>query len=261
MLLVTGLHLYSATFAANHGYRFMKKNDLYFALFLLALILPFLLSGEAFAAYGQFNRTHGMLMSFVKFAVLATLGEMLGLRIKRGVYAFPGFGIIPRAMVWGFLGMAIKAAFTIFAAGTPVFLEYLGMNGAVAIIKGDFTFSKIMIAFCISVAMNLTFAPIMMTFHKISDTHILQTGGTLAGFFSPFPAGKIITELNWDVQWNFVFCKTIPLFWIPAHTLTFLLPPDYQVLFAAFLGLALGVILAVAGQMALKEVPGVRQRA
>ena len=239
----------------------MKKNDLFFALFLLALILPFVLSAEAFSAYEQFNRTHGMLMSFVKFALLATLGEMLGLRIKRGVYAFPGFGIIPRALVWGFLGLAIKAAFTIFAGGTPMFLEYLGMNGAVAIIKGGFTFTKVMIAFCISVAMNLTFAPIMMTFHKISDTHILQTGGTLEGFFSPLPARKIITALNWDVQWNFVFCKTIPLFWIPAHTLTFLLPPDYQVLFAAFLGLALGVILAVAGQMALKEVPGLRQRA
>ena len=79
MLLVTGLHHYSATFAANHGYRFMKKNDLFFALFLLALILPFVLSGEAFEAYGEFNRTHGMLMSFVKFAVLATLGEMLGI--------------------------------------------------------------------------------------------------------------------------------------------------------------------------------------
>jgi hypothetical protein len=43
-----------------------------------------------------------------------------------------------------------------------------------------------------------------------------------------------------------VFKKTIPLFWIPAHTITFLLDPDYQVLFAAFLGIMLGAILAVA---------------
>ena len=243
--------------AANSGYAFMKKYDLYFALFMLALFLPFVLSAGAFAAYEQFNRTHGMVMSFVKFALLATLGEMLGLRIKTGLYFFSGFGIIPRALVWGFLGLAIKAAFIIFASGTPVFLEYLGMNGAGAIIQGDFTFTKVLVAFCISAAMNLTFAPVMMTFHKVTDTHILQTGGTLSGFLSPLPARKIITGLNWDVQWSFVFCKTIPFFWIPAHTITFLLPPDYQVLFAALLGLALGVILAIAGQMGRKASMGV----
>lgn len=40
--------------------------------------------------------------------------------------------------------------------------------------------------------------------------------------------------------------KTIPLFWFPAHTITFLLPGTWQVLFAAVLGVALGVILALA---------------
>jgi hypothetical protein len=49
-------------------------------------------------------------------------------------------------------------------------------------------------------------------------------------------------------MWGFVFKKTIPFFWIPAHTITFLLPPDVQVLFAALLGIALGTILAVAGK-------------
>ena len=51
---------------------------------------------------------------------------------------------------------------------------------------------------------------------------------------------------NWSVQWNFVFKKTIPFFWIPAHTITFLLPVQYQVLFAAILGIVLGVLLAIA---------------
>ncbi|WP_321415721.1 Mpv17/PMP22 family protein [uncultured Desulfobacter sp.] len=44
-----------------------------------------------------------------------------------------------------------------------------------------------------------------------------------------------------------MFKKTLPFFWIPAHTITFLLPPDFQVLFAAILGIVLGIILAVAG--------------
>ena len=58
--------------------------------------------------------------------------------------------------------------------------------------------------------------------------------------------GKIISELNWNVQWNFVFKKTIPFFWIPAHTITFILPGEFQVLFAALLGIALGLILSIA---------------
>ncbi len=238
--------------AANPLRFFMKKYDLFFLLFLAALFVPFIFSADAFAIYEQFNRSHGMVMSFVKFAVLATLGEMLGLRIKTGVYSFQGFGILPRAIVWGFLGLVIKGAFTIFASGTPVFLEYLSMDGATAIIKSDLSWAKVMVAFCISVAMNLTFGPMMMTFHKITDTHILQTGGTLGGLFSPIPIHKIIIDMNWDVQWNFVFRKTIPYFWIPVHTITFLLPPEYHVLFAALLGLMLGVVLSVASQMGRK---------
>ena len=50
-----------------------------------------------------------------------------------------------------------------------------------------------------------------MTFHKITDTHILMTGGTLRGLFSPIPMGEIMQRLNWRVQWEFVFKKTIPL--------------------------------------------------
>ena len=91
-----------------------------------------------------------------------------------------------------------------------------------------------------------------MTFHKITDTHIVNNGGTILGFFKPIKFGEIFSTLNWNVQWNFVFKKTIPFFWIPAHTITFLLPVDYQVLFAAILGIVLGVLLAVASQMGTK---------
>ena len=69
---------------------------------------------------------------------------------------------------------------------------------------------------------------------------------TLIGFFKPIQIRQIFVDLNWDLMWNFVFKKTIPFFWIPAHTITFLLPTDFQVLFAAALGIALGTILAVA---------------
>jgi hypothetical protein len=55
--------------------------------------------------------------------------------------------------------------------------------------------------------------------------------------------------MNWDVMWGFVFTKTIVFFWIPAHTINFLLPPEFRVLVAAILGIVLGIILAVAAVM------------
>ena len=100
--------------------------------------------------------------------------------------------------------------------------------------------------------MNLTFAPVMMTFHKITDSHIIKTGGTVKGLFSPIPFASIFKNMNWDVMWNFIFKKTIPFFWIPAHTITFLLPSEYQVLFAAVLGIVLGVLLAIASLKSTK---------
>lgn len=36
-----------------------------------------------------------MVMSFLKFAILSTMGEMIGLRISTGVYINRTFGIIP----------------------------------------------------------------------------------------------------------------------------------------------------------------------
>ncbi len=225
----------------------MEKKDWYFILLIMVLVCPFIFIKPVSDFYTTFNREHGMYMSFIKFAILATLGETIALRIRRGVYNEKGFGILPRILVWGFLGLAIKTAFVVFSAGTPAFLEYLGLAGASQAMKDGFSGEKLLVAFCISVALNTVFAPLMMTFHKITDIHILRNGGTLSGFVRPVPFAGILQEMNWDVQWNFVFGKTIPFFWIPAHTITFLLPAEYQVLFAAFLGLALGLILALAG--------------
>jgi hypothetical protein len=57
---------------------------------------------------------------------------------------------------------------------------------------------------------------------------------------------EMFANINWNAQWGFVFKKTIPFFWYPAHTITFMLPSDQRVLFAAVLGIVLGVLLAVA---------------
>lgn len=226
----------------------MKKSDFIFLCTILIVFVPFLLSPSLYEAYQAFNAAHGMVMSFLKFAVLSTMGELLGLRISTGAYIRPGFGILPRALVWGLFGMGINMAFIVFSKGVPAFAGYLGVHDPAALMAGPLCVEKAVLAFAISVTMNSIFAPVFMTLHKVTDTHILATGGTLRGLLTPIPMGRILQNLNWQVQWGFVFKKTIPLFWVPAHTITFLLPEEARVLFAALLGVALGVILAIAAR-------------
>jgi len=235
----------------------MKKSDLIFIVLTLLLVFSFL-PFTFLDKYHEviFNPSYWYITSFIKFAILATLGESLGLRISKGIYNFNEFGLLPRAIVWGILGVAIKMIFVVFAVGTPVMLEKLfGVSDAVNSMKAGSIIDatnigiggvRVLTAFVISALMNLIFAPVFMTLHKITDTHINDTGGTLKGFFTPIKFFEIFPKLNWSVQWGFVFKKTIPFFWIPAHTITFLMPAEYRIIFAAILGIILGVILSIA---------------
>ena len=72
----------------------MKKQDFLFVFILIVIFLPFFVSDAVYGWYKSFNAAHGMVMSFLKFGVLATLGEMLGLRISAGVYNRKGFGVL-----------------------------------------------------------------------------------------------------------------------------------------------------------------------
>lgn len=226
----------------------MKKEDIYFIFGMAAIFLPFFIIDPLYEWYKGFNAAHGMVMSFIKFAVLSTMGEMLGSRISSGSYCPKGFGVVPRMVVWGILGMGINMAMIIFSKGTPLFLEYIGVAGAAEALEGEFTSVKLLTAFAVSVAMNTIFAPLFMTLHKVTDAHINSYGGSARALIHRIPMGEILSNLNWKVQWGFVFKKTIPLFWYPAHTITFLLPSEARVLFAALLGVVLGVLLAVAAK-------------
>jgi hypothetical protein len=92
----------------------MKRTDLYFAVVMLAIFLPFFISPELYAWYKGFNAEHAMIMAFLKFGILATLGEMLGCRISTGNYTTPTFGVVPRMVVWGLLGVVISMAMMVF---------------------------------------------------------------------------------------------------------------------------------------------------
>lgn len=224
----------------------MKKSDIQVIAGVLVVIAAFCFVPGALDKFSAVTKSYPYMTSFLKFAALATFGESLGLRISAGVYNRPGFGLLPRAFVWGILGLTIKMAFSIFANGVPFMLAEAGVPVSLATLKDGSFYLRLICSFSISVTMNLIFAPVMMTVHKITDSHIAATNGTMQGLFSAIPMGKTLKDINWDVMWNFVLKKTIPFFWIPAHTITFLLPPHLQIIFAALLGVALGVILAIA---------------
>jgi len=227
----------------------MKKTDILFVAMVSIIIAAFFLISplkEYFLEWSRAKDIRYFLIAALKFGVLATAGESIGLRISKGKYNEHGFGLLPRAVVWAVLGTGISVAMNVFANGTFSLMHYFNLNVDAETISSQCFGVQLLYAFCVSVLMNTFFAPVFMTIHKITDTHILETKGTLKGFFTPIHFGVILKNLNWNVQWNFVLKKTIPLFWYPAHTIPFLLPPEYRVLFAALLGVALGLILSVA---------------
>lgn len=240
----------------------MKKNDLIFILVVAVLFLPFVFIPSFLACFEWATAHHPFIMSFLKFGILATLGEMLGLRIRTGSYSAPGFGALPRAITWGFLGMMINAGFIIFGTGSYNILLTLGIDTpAGEPLYADMMKSSIfdthswhhaLAAFVTSVMQNVLFAPVFMIIHKISDAHILGNGGTLGGYFTMPRVGDLIASLDWRGMWNFLFKRTIPLFWIPAHTVTYLLPAEFRILFAAVLGVVLGVFMSVATKAACR---------
>jgi len=226
----------------------VKRKDLIFSLIYIGIFLPILLSTTAYDHFAAFSREWAFTASFLKFAILATMGEMLGMRIRTGRYYNAGFGLLPRAIVWGFLGVFTKAAFMIFSGGVPYIAMYAGMHDTAAAMAGGLTIQKIMISFLISLFLNIFYAPVLMVTHKVTDSHITMTGGSLKGFFTAIRVTEILENINWNSMWGFVLRRSIPFFWIPAHTITFLLLPELQILFAAVLSTVLGLILAFASR-------------
>ncbi len=97
-------------------------------------------------------------------------------------------------------------------------------------------------AFFGSAVMNLTFGPMMMFFHRIMDLWI-DSSYEKKGKVS---LSVLVDKIDWHSLVEFSWAKTCLFFWIPAHTIVFMLPPQYRVLVSAFLSIALGLLLAFA---------------
>jgi len=224
----------------------MKKLDFLFIVFFLViislLIIPF-----TRGFIGKSSSNFPYLMGFIKTAILATYGEMLGSRIANKNY-FSKTGLLYRFIIWGFLGMVFVLAFKIFDQGVQSSIN----SGLLPSFSVDNLANNIYIAFTVSLFMNVIFAPTFMILHRVTDTFIELGNGSLKQIIKV--KGKdVINRIDWQNFFGFVVLKTIPLFWIPAHTITFLLPENYRILSAGFLSIALGLILTLAKLKNKKE--------
>ncbi len=209
----------------------MKLGDYLWGglLLLWAAVLVVPATREVFMAMTQ---AYPYISGFFKFFVLATMGDMLGARILHGQWQKTK-GLIFKAIIWGIIGMMITLAFTLYSEG---------VLAAQDIGRLPFHGSKFGHAFLTSVMMNITFAPFMFLFHKFSDLYIdVKYRG-----MKKVTINDLVKEVDFNMLIGFSMLKTIPFFWIPCHTLVFLMPPQYRVVASAFLSIALGLMMAIA---------------
>ncbi|MHB8087085.1 MAG: hypothetical protein ACYDH2_02435 [Anaerolineaceae bacterium] len=210
----------------------MLIGDLISILLTLAIAAFFAIPATR-GLYVTANAAAPLLLAFIKFALLATGGEILAWRLKHKTYRLKGFGLLPKTLLWGIFGIIIYWAFGIFSGGVPKVFPFLASLPE--------PWRNILTAFAISLFLNLIFSPVFMLTHHLTDRFITANQGRF-----PIRQFNMLTSLkgiDWDRMWGFVFTKTIPFFWIPAHTITFMLPSEWRMIFAACLSVFLGIIL------------------
>lgn len=171
-------------------------------------------------AYAAWVAANPWLSAALQFAVLGTLGEVLAASLRRRLPALPCTApqLLAKVVAWAVLGLVIKAGFVGMRGFTEGLLAHGVLPAWCAAGPGH--------AFALSALTNVFFGPQMMAFHRWEDNLILG-------------------RRDWaglTTAW-----RTLVWFWIPAHTITFSLPRDYQVGLAAVWGLVLGLILGWAG--------------
>ncbi len=216
-------------------------------ILVLVVITLFVVLPPTKPIFIQLTTQFPYMMGFIKTAILASMGEILVSRMRSGHY-FTSKGFLLKALVWGFLGIIFVLIFKVFSSGV------IAAQGASLLpsIQNESFLQTLLTAFLISTIMNLFFAPSFMLLHRITDGFIELGSGTLKGI-RKVKLSHVIDGIDFISFIQFVVLKTIPFFWIPAHTITFILPESYRVLMAAYLSIALGVLLTLSKTRKVKN--------
>ncbi len=208
----------------------MKKGDFIWGGLLLIWVV--ILAVPALrTVFMDITESYPYISGFFKFFILATMGDILGGRILNGRWLIPK-GVAYKAAVWGVIGMMITLSFTVYSEGVAA-AQHIG--------RLPFEGSVFAHAFLTSTVMNLTFAPFMFLFHKFAELYI----DVKCSRSGKVTMAELIGKVDFNGLIGFSMVKTIPLFWIPCHTIVFLMPSQYRVIASAFLSIALGLLLAI----------------
>ncbi len=202
---------------------------------IVIAILYFDISREIFV---KLTKDYPYLMGIIKIGLLGTMGELFGAKIGTGKWRLGGIRLWQRVIVWAFLGVVFTAVFPLFSFGVDGLLEAKLLPGK------SITFLE---AFWKSFFMNIIFAFPMMVFHRFTDT-LIEKGK----LFTVWPVTETFISIDWKNMFRIVGFACI-WFWIPAHTITFLLPAEFRVMSAALLAIALGFILGLAKRLSIKK--------
>lgn len=169
-------------------------------------------------SYVVWVNSNPILSAAIQFAVLGTLGEIISSSIRSKKFTLPGslFQILGKILAWALLGVIIKYGFAGMKGFTRALIDHN--------LLPQFLSAGIGWAFSVSVFTNVFFGPQMMFFHRLEDNLIMWEWNM-----------KGLKTAWWTLLW----------FWIPAHTVTFNLPTEYQIGLAAVWSIVLGIILGL----------------
>ena len=164
--------------------------------------------------YVDLVKEYPIYSAMIQFALLGTLGDVFSkwMQRKRIFLPYKWSIIFLKMLEWAFLAITIKYAFVGFQGFVDALISHnlvpeLGVFGR---------------AFTVSVTMNLQFGLLLVILHRYLDNLIAQQNNW-----------KNIDKGMFSLVW----------FWIPAHTITFMLDKPYQIGLAAVWSVVLGFIL------------------
>jgi len=166
--------------------------------------------------YLAWVQAHPISSAMLQFAILGTLGEIISKWIVQKNFKYP-FSLLMtlwKMLVWALLAIGIKYAFKGFGG----FLQSLMAGG----MWPNFAQGSFGYAFSISALMNLQFGLFLVIIHRVLDNIPEKVKNW-----------KNLHKGMYSLLW----------FWIPAHTVTFMVHDDLRIGLAAVWSVALGLIL------------------
>lgn len=200
--------------------RRFRISDLGGLIYLVAISGAILLNIQLVMAL---TKAHPLLMSFIKFGLLATFGECLKTRIDRGTWFPPK--VLLRACVWGVFGIWISLSFPFIEGGVRQLIA-----------AKEWPAQMLTLSLVLWINFFGGYAFFMMLTHYWVDSMMAE------GPMWPWAVFDRVGSARWA---KIVYCA-ITFFWSPVHLVTFSLPPLWRTLWAAYVSMAFGLILSFA---------------